>query len=53
MTPLAPLPPPLTDAPGATLPNSDCSEVLAGTTFERSDSAACQSKRAVAIVRTV
>ena len=48
------LPPaPLMPALGETVPSSDCSEVLEGTTFERSDSAACQSKRWVAIWLTV
>ena len=45
-----PLPPgPETLAPGLTVPTSDCSEVFAGTTCERSPRAACQSKRLPAI----
>ena len=43
----------LTAASGDTVPTSVCNEVSAGTTFDRSDSAACQSKRLVAIWRTV
>ena len=44
---------PLVLAPGTTVPLNDWSVVLAGTTFERSDRAPCQSKRAAAIERTV
>ena len=47
--------PPAPDAlaPGATVASSDSSEALAGITFERSESAPCQSKRLAAIWRTV
>ena len=48
------LPPlPLTEALGETVPRSDCIDVLAGTTLERSESAAFQSNRSVAICCTV
>ena len=49
--PLPPEPPAL--APGTTVPLTVWSVVLAGTTLARSDSAACQSKRAAAIALTV
>src|SRR5205085_145545 len=52
LAPPAPPPPPAL-APGATVPTSDASEVLAGTTPARFASAACQSKRVAASSRTV